>query len=623
MFKKLEGTLMSMQESPDTRFRYTIWFDYTRETINEIQEGTMLAVANFGSDTKFRRWSILEITSVMPSHFALQSGNSGYPGFVVEAARSAAQDWESQDKEATEETTKIEATAIPTLLEIVEPELEVAEPESYGGDTAFDIGPETNMAMVGSKVRVLDSETTNRIANNGIDQNNEKNITVIGTLARDPDVEILMRIDELLRTHFAIFGFTGVGKSNLLSTIVAKIFESTQEPVKLVFFDLMSEYTGLLIDQLLSDNVEGRLLTIGRNTLPEGTFKYINDLNGAPEDKEATKQLLRSTLLPKALQGKRDKMAWAFLDLIKSKKIHYFNESKNITVWDLFFSGDVVNWAKERRQTKATSRKSLTKMVLREFNIGDYKEARFTPDLARRIREKLDELLGQKQYAEFHNDGDFSNHISKLEELERSTAKHLAASTTLPKIIDDLNDKTRHSLWIVQSHNPNELREFSHNLGNELYESRRLNGVIDPTVGFIFDEADEFIRQRGSGSYEQSAKIAETIARRGRKFGIGLGIATQRIRYLDTNIMSQPHTYFISKLPRATDRVAVSEAFGLGDEMLHQTFKFGKGQWLLVSHDATGLEAVPLPVKTTDANGRIASFLEAKLPVWEAKYGNT
>ena len=98
MFNKLEGTLMSMQESPDTRFRYTIWFDYTREAINEIQEGTMLAVANFGSDTKFRRWSILEITSVMPSHFALQSGNSGYPGFVIEAARSAAQDWESQIK---------------------------------------------------------------------------------------------------------------------------------------------------------------------------------------------------------------------------------------------------------------------------------------------------------------------------------------------------------------------------------------------------------------------------------------------------------------------------------------------------------------------------------------------
>ena len=416
MFKKLEGTLMSMEESPDTRFRYTIWFDYTRETINEIQEGTMLAVANFGSDTKFRRWSILEITSVLPSHFALQSGNSGYPGFVVEAARSAAEDWESQDREATEETTKIEAAAIPTLLEIV-------EAESYG-DTSFDIGPETNMAMVGSRVRVLNSETTNRIANNDIDKENEKNIAEIGTLARDADVEILMRIDDLLRTHFAIFGFTGVGKSNLLSTIVAKIFASTQEPIKLVFFDLMSEYTGLLVDQLLSDEVDGRLLTIGRKTLPEGTFRYINGLRGAPQDTEATTQFLQYTLLPKALQGKRSKMRQAFLDFIKSKKVRYFNESKSITVYDLFFTNEVVTWAKERQEARRQNRLGLTKKVLGESRIGtDYKKAHFSPSLAKQIRKKLEQLLEQQQYTEFREDGDFANHISKLEELERINSR--------------------------------------------------------------------------------------------------------------------------------------------------------------------------------------------------------
>ena len=595
---------MSMQESPDTRFSYTIWFDYTREAINAIQEGTMLAVANFGSDVKTRRWSILEISSVLPSHFALQSGNSGYPGFVVEAARSAAQDWESQVNEATEETTKIEVAAFPTFLEIVESEV--------NNSATFDIEAETNMAMVGSRVRVLDSETTNLVANNGIDKEKEDKITVIGTLARDSEVEILMRTDELLRTHFAVFGFTGVGKSNLLSTAVAKIFKATQEPIKLVFFDLMSEYTGLLIDQLLSDHVNGKLLTIGRNTLPEGTFRFINDLNDAPDEKEATKQFLRSTLFPKALLSSRNKMAWAFLDLLKSKKIRYYNESQSITVWDLFFTTNVVHWAKNRQPAKYESRKALTKRVLKESGIqGNYKETRFTPVLARKIREKLLELLEDGQYADFKNDNDYANHISQLEELEQSTAEHLSASTTRREIIDDLNDRNRHSLWIIQSHNPNHLREFSHILGTELYESRRLKGVIEPLVSFIFDEADEFIRAGGTDSYQASAEIAEVIARRGRKFGIGLGIATQRIRYLDTNIMSQPHTYLISKLPRASDRTAVSEAFGFGDEILNQTFKFSKGQWLLVSHDATGLDAVPLPVKTEDANSRIAGFLEA------------
>ena len=606
--RNFEGTLMSMEESPDTRFRYTIWFDYTREAINAIQEGTMLAVTNFGSDASTRRWSVLEVTAVMPSHFALQGGNSGYPGFVVEAAHSAAQDWESQQSEATEETTKIVATAIPTSLEIAEPELFDNTPPD---NTPPNIEPETNMAMVGSRVYALDSETTNRIANNGINTDTEEHIAVIGTLARDPNVEILIRVDELLRTHFAIFGFTGVGKSNLLSTAVAKIFESTQEPVKLVFFDLMGEYTGLLIDQLLSNRVNGRLLTIGRNTLPQGTFDYVNRLPTAPADTDAAGQLLRHTLLPKALQGRRNEIGEALRCLLQDERVRYFNESQSITVYDLFFTANVVEWAANRRGANLTRRREVIRAVLHQvIPGGGYEARRFTSDLAREIRERLQELLQQDPHEEFAND--YTNHVAKLAELEQSTAEVLAASTTLPEIIDDLNDSTHHSLWIIQAHNPDELRNFSQQLGDGLYESRRVNAIIDPLISFIFDEADEFIRTRSDRthqSYEQSARIAETIARRGRKFGIGLGIATQRIRYLDTNIMSQPHTYFISKLPRASDRTAVAEAFGFGDEMLNQTFKFMKGQWLLVSHDATGLEAVPLPIKTPDANERIANFL--------------
>src|SRR5262249_7667349 len=152
---------------------------------------------------------------------------------------------EAQESESTEDTTKIQAVAIPTGLEIIEP---TGFSDLSG---ASSLGSESNIAMVGSRVKVLDSKWTNLVANNGIDQENEKNLTVIGTRARDSNVEVLLRIEELYRTHFAIFGFTGVGKSNLLSTIVAKVFKDADVPVKLVFFDLMSEYTALLLDQLL------------------------------------------------------------------------------------------------------------------------------------------------------------------------------------------------------------------------------------------------------------------------------------------------------------------------------------------------------------------------------------
>src|SRR4029453_10761341 len=138
--KNLDGTLMEMTEAPDTRFRYTAWFDYTRQNINLIQEGALLAAPNFSSNESDRNYSVLQVVALLPTHYALQGGASGgYPGFVVEAARSAAEDWETQEKKSTEETTKIRVVAVPTNLEIATNGAKPAETPI--------IRPESNMAM--------------------------------------------------------------------------------------------------------------------------------------------------------------------------------------------------------------------------------------------------------------------------------------------------------------------------------------------------------------------------------------------------------------------------------------------------------------------------------------------
>jgi DNA helicase HerA-like ATPase len=164
-------------------------------------------------------------------------------------------------------------------------------------------------------------------------------------------------------------------------------------------------------------------------------------------------------------------------------------------------------------------------------------------------------------------------------------------------------------LYIIQAHQPDFLRHFAWMLGTFTYEERRRSGHINPLVSFVFDEADEFIPQQAKDSYAESSDIAMTLARRGRKFGLGIGIATQRVIYLNTSIMAQPHTYFVSKMPRQSDRQRVSEAFGASEDIFRQTFKFKKGDWLLMSHDATGLDAIPIPIHTADANARIRRAL--------------
>jgi uncharacterized protein len=131
-------------------------------------------------------------------------------------------------------------------------------------------------------------------------------------------------------------------------------------------------------------------------------------------------------------------------------------------------------------------------------------------------------------------------------------------------------------------------------------------------LSFSRDKFDHLYTSRAhnaSDSQKHTKAAIMTLARRGRKFGLGIGIATQRIANLDVNTLAQPHTDFVSKLPRQYDRQAIADAFGISEDMFRQTFKFKKGDWLLASYDATGLEAIPIPIHTEDANQRIIDFV--------------
>ena len=186
------------------------------------------------------------------------------------------------------------------------------------------------------------------------------------------------------------------------------------------------------------------------------------------------------------------------------------------------------------------------------------------------------------------------------------------ARLTEREVFDALSqDDNRPALLIVQCDRDDDLRNFSARLINRLFSRRRREGRNRPLALFIYDEADEFIpRERNEESYLLSRAAAEVLARRGRKFGMGLGIATQRVAYLDTKILGQPHTYLASKLPRKYDRDTMAEAFGATDEVLNRALRFTKGQWLLVSFDAIGLQNVPVPAQFPNANERIRSHLE-------------
>jgi hypothetical protein len=66
---------------------------------------------------------------------------------------------------------------------------------------------------------------------------------------------------------------------------------------------------------------------------------------------------------------------------------------------------------------------------------------------------------------------------------------------------------------------------------------------------------------------------------------------------------------FVSRLPRKTDRERVAEAFSMDEDLFQQTFRFRKGNWLIMSHEALGIQGTPIPITVENAEERIRNFL--------------
>lgn len=626
------GRLMKIEENEQTRYQFEIWFEYTRQAMMELKEGVLLAVKNFASNQRESHYSILEITSVMPIHYALGDNLDGYPGFVMEAARNIATDWTSQESTSQEDTTIIRCRATPTEMEIV---------ESISGRR---LEMSSIIPMVGADVKVLTSEASQEIVNREISPVLEE-VFEVGRWLVDNNIPIYVRAEDFIRLHFGIFGFTGVGKSNLVSTLIARLLEtanSHNHPVKIVIFDLMSEYTALLVDQLVQIP-NAYLLAIGEYTLPRRVIEFLNGNNSQREN--AINDFVNTTLVPRPLNNLRDLFREAFTTLLDNNKVRIYQEPTRtfgdflreneaiLTSGNLGNSRQVINTfidnmevlnnqptTPELLQAVIAAINRITRTAASESRSGGldlFINGSTTPAQETENNEIVEiltsgmNLTSNLTQTAINNLREFRRRLEA--ELRRPSQRTYPENVrlTLEDIINDLNDSSHSSLYIIQSHNPDELRDFAYTLGIELFESRRREGIISPLVSFIFDEADEFIPQQAEkdSSYARSAWIVEMLARRGRKFGIGIGICTQRTRLLRTSVMAQPHTYLVSKLPRLSDRQAVQEAFGFSEEMFRQTFKFVPGDWLLASYDATGLKGVPIPIHAENANERIQNFL--------------
>lgn len=145
------------------------------------------------------------------------------------------------------------------------------------------------------------------------------------------------------------------------------------------------------------------------------------------------------------------------------------------------------------------------------------------------------------------------NLLNSLEQLERS-----GLFTEDPVELEDLVSKGNATVINLKAVEPEPAEMTMYMLASRLFDLRKRNEV--PPFIMVIEEAHNFAPEKG---FEQamSNSILRKIASEGRKFGLGLGVVSQRPARIDKNVLSQCNTQFILRVTNPNDLKAISKSF--------------------------------------------------------------
>lgn len=145
------------------------------------------------------------------------------------------------------------------------------------------------------------------------------------------------------------------------------------------------------------------------------------------------------------------------------------------------------------------------------------------------------------------------NLLNSMEQIEES-----GLFTENPVDLENLVEKGKATIINLKAVEPEVTEMTAYLLAKRLFELRKKDRV--PPFLMVLEEAHNFAPEKG---FEQalSNDILRKIASEGRKFGLGLGVISQRPARIDKNVLSQCNTQFILRVTNPNDLKAISKSF--------------------------------------------------------------
>ena len=332
----------------------------------------------------------------------------------------------------------------------------------------------------------------------------------VGTIYQDQALPAFVSVDDLLGKHFAVLGTTGSGKSCAVATMLRAVLSQHREG-HVLLLDLHGEY-----GHAFSDLAE--LLGAGQFKLPYWllNFEEIQEIVvEKTEDEEVDKSILREAV-------------------IHAKRV--FNESDEGVGW--FDSDSPVPYRLQE--------------VLRylDTSLGKLdKPTTSAPYL--RLRNRINALLADRRFEFMFQEG--FNVADNMAEILSGLFR--VPANGRPMTILDLSEVPSDIMKVVISLLCRMTFDFAYWADG------------DTPVLLVCEEAHRYAAKLGDSDFDLTRRAMSRIVNEGRKYGVSLGIVSQRPSELDLGILSQCSTIFAMRMNNQRDqdfvRGTLSES-GLG-----------------------------------------------------------
>ena len=371
----------------------------------------------------------------------------------------------------------------------------------------------TNYPTIGDAVDLISNQELRTVyAPSGSDQIN------VGTLQQDPSVIAYVDVEEMLSKHFAVLGSTGVGKSTGVSLLLNEILKSRPN-LRIFLLDVHNEYGRCFGDRALVLNPRNLKLPFWLFNFEEIVDVLFAGRPGVPEELDILAEVIP---IAKGIYTQYQNADRVGLKRLDPKQVGYTVDTP--VPYRLV---DLISLIDERmgKLENRSSRIIYHKLISRIETVRNDPRYAFMFDNANVGGDTMAEVI---------------SHLFRLPANGRPmTVMQLAGFPA--EVIDSVVSV----------------------LCRMAFDFGLWSDGVSPLL-FVCEEAHRYASADRNIGFGPTRKAVSRIAKEGRKYGVYLGLVTQRPAELDATIISQCNTLFAMRLANDRDqallRSAVSDA---------------------------------------------------------------